>query len=195
MSIKEILRMVLVLTLVTGIWGGLLSLVKMATQDQIEYQRIKNVKAPALEKALTVEYTNDPVKERKKIRVGTDEAGNPIIRNVFIAKQNGRVVAVALEGYGSGYGGDMGVMVAIKPESNKVDGIAVTTHAETPGVGTKAMKSEAFMGQFSGKNISASFAPGGGIDAHSGATYTSEGIMQGVERATKIFSRNREKIL
>jgi electron transport complex protein RnfG len=194
-SVKEILRMVLVLTLVTGIWGGLLSLVKMATQDQIEYQRIKNVKAPALEKALSVEYTNDPVKERKKIKVGTDEAGNPIMRNVFIAKRNGRVVAVALEGYGSGYGGDMGVMVAIKPESNTVDGIAVTTHAETPGVGTKAMQSQSFMGQFSGKNLSANFAPGGGMDAVSGATYTSEGIMQGVERATSIFSRNRDKIL
>ena len=195
MSLKEILRMVLVLTLVTGIWGGLLSLVKLATQDQIEYQRIKNVKAPALKQAITVDYTNDPVKARKKIQVGTDEAGNPIVRNVFIAKQNNRVVAVALEGFGSGYGGDMGVMVAIKPDSKTVDGIAVTTHSETPGVGSKAMKSDAFMGQFSGKKISAGFAPGGGIDAVSGATYTSEGIMQGVEQATQIFSKYRNKIL
>ncbi|MCF8030768.1 MAG: FMN-binding protein [Desulfohalobiaceae bacterium] len=194
MSLKEFLRMVLILTLVTGIWGGLLSLVKIATQDQIEYQRIKNIKAPALEKAINVEYTNDPVKARKKIKVGTDESGNPIRRNVFIAKRKGRVVAVALEGYGTGYGGRLGVMVAIRPEKRIVDGIAVTIYSETPGVGTKAMKSESFMGQFSGKRISANFG-GNRIDAYSGATYTSEGIMEAVEKATQIFSQQREKIL
>jgi electron transport complex protein RnfG len=187
--------MVLILTLFTGVWGGLLSLVKIATEDQIEYQRIKNVKAPALEKAFSVEYTNDPVKERRQIVVGKDASGDPIKRNVFIAKKNGRIVSIAFEGYGSGYGGDMGVMVAIDPRESVVEGIAVTTHSETPGVGTDPMKDQSFMGQFSGKELSTTFGPGGRMDTYSGATYTSEGIMQGVQNAVGLYSRIKDKIL
>jgi electron transport complex protein RnfG len=187
--------MVLILTLFTGVWGGLLSLVKLATEDQIEYQRIKNVKAPALKKAFSEEYTNDPVKERREIVVGRDESGEPIKRNVFIAKRNGRIVSIAFEGYGSGYGGDLGVMVAIDPRENRVDGIAVTTHSETPGVGTDPMKDESFMGQFVGEELSTNFGPGGNMDTYSGATYTSHGIMGGVQNAVEIYSRIKDKVL
>ncbi|MEF8889167.1 MAG: FMN-binding protein [Desulfohalobiaceae bacterium] len=195
MSLREILHMVLILTLFTGVWGGLLSLVKIATEDQIEYQRIKNVKAPALEKVFSVEYTNDPVQERREIVVGRDGSGKPIKRNVFIAKNDGRIVSVAFEGYGSGYGGDMGVMVAIDPRESVVEGVAVTTHSETPGVGTDPMEDQSFMGQFSGKELSTNFGPGGRLDTYSGATYTSDGIMQGVQSAARIYSRIKDKIL
>ena len=196
MSLREILHMVLILTLFTGVWGGLLSLVKIATEDQIEYQRIKNVKAPALEKAFSgEEYTNDPVKERREIVVGRDQSGDPIKRNVFIAKKDGRIVSIAFEGYGSGYGGDLGVMVAIDPRESVVEGVAVTTHSETPGVGTDPMEDESFMGQFSGKELSTSFGPGGRMDTYSGATYTSDGIMQGVQNAVSLYSRIKDKIL
>lgn len=195
MSLREILHMVLILTLFTGVWGGLLSLVKIATEDQIEYQRIKNVKAPALEKAFSEEYTNDPVKERREIVVGRDASGDPIKRNVFIAKNDGQIVSVAFEGYGSGYGGDLGVMVAIDPREDMVEGVAVTTHSETPGVGTDPMKDKSFMGQFSGKELSTNFGPGGRMDTYSGATYTSTGIMEGVQSAVQLYSRIKDKIL
>jgi electron transport complex protein RnfG len=187
--------MVLVLTIVTGIWGGLLSLVKMATEDQIEYQRIKNIKAPALRKALTVDYTNDPVKDRKSVVIGKDQRGAPIERTVFLAKQNGELRAIALEAYGGGYEGDIGVMVAIELPDKKVGGIAVTTHSETPGVGTKAFNSEEFMGQFKNQPLSTNFAPGGGLDAVTSATYTAHGVMKAVQNAIDIFKSNQDEIL
>lgn len=195
MSLKEIFRMALVLTIVTGVWGALLSLVNIATKDQIEYQRIKNIKAPALKKALIVDYTNDPVKDRKKIIIGQDKQGNPIQRTIFLAKQNGKLVAVALEAYGTGYEGDVGVMLSINIDENKLGSISVTTHSETPGVGTKPINSQEFLGQFKNKSINKDFSPTGGvIDALTGATYTSNGIMKAVNNGVEIYKNHKNKI-
>jgi electron transport complex protein RnfG len=188
--------MVLVLTIVTGVWGCALSLVKIATQDQIEYQRIKNIKAPALKKALTVEYTNDPIKDRKNVVIGKDKRGKPIERTIFYAKKDKKIVAIALEGFGTGYDGDVGVMMSILIPEEKIGSIAVTTHTETPGVGTKAIDSQTFIGQFNGKSVDTNFSPGGGeIDAVTGATYTSHGIQKAIQKGVKIFKTNKAKIL
>jgi len=192
---KEILHMVIVLTVVCGVWGGALSIVKKFTAPQIEYQRIKNIKAPALRKALAVDYDNDPVKDRIKVVIGKDKRGKEIKKNIFLAKKGGKIVAVALEAYGAGYAGDVGVMVSINIPSETIGGIAITTHSETPGVGTKAIESEKFKGQFKGKPITVNFSPGSGkIDAVSGATYTSKGIMSAVQNAIDIYKKIKNKI-
>ena len=47
------------------------------------------------------------------------------------AKRN----TVAFESSGGGFGGDIGVIVAVNVETDEIVGIAVTTHTETPGVG------------------------------------------------------------
>lgn len=193
MTPREILRMVLVLMIVTGTWGGLLSLVKMATEDQIQYQRIKNIKAPALKKALTVEYDNDPIKERKTIVIGTDKKGKPIERPIFPAKQNGKIVAVGLEAYGVGYDGDVGVMLTIVVEEDKLGGIAVTTHTETPGVGTVVFDDEEFMNQFANSPLSRNFS--GNVDTVTGATYTANGVIRAVQNGVEIYKKHKSEIL
>ncbi len=189
MDFREIIKMVLVLMITTGFWGGALSLVKKATEKQIEYQRIKNIKAPAIKKVLTVKYDNDPVKDRIKVEVGKDKRGKPIYRYVFLAKRSGKLVAVAIEGFGTGYKDKIGVMVSILLPQEKIGGIAITTHSETPGVGTRAMTDE-FMGQFKKKPITVNFTPAGGvINAVSGATYTSNGIMMAVQNAVDVYKK------
>lgn len=195
MNAKEILRMVIVLTVVCGVWGGALSIVKKVTEPQIEYQRIKNIKAPALKKALVVDYDNDPVKDRIKVVVGKDKRGRDIVKNIFLAKKGGKIVAVALEAYGAGYAGNIGVMVSINLPSETIGGIAITTHSETPGVGTKATENKKFKDQFKNRLITTNFAPGSGtIDVVSGATYTSRGIMEAVQHAVDIYKKIKSKI-
>lgn len=188
--------MVLVLTIVTGIWGGLLSLVKIATEDQIQYQRIKNIKAPALKEALTVEYDNDPIKDRKTIVIGTDAKGKPIERAIFPAKQNGKIVAVGLEAYGGGYEGNIGVMLTILVEDDTLGSIAITTHTETPGVGTKAFNNPDFMGQFKNRSLNTNLSPGGGnVDAVTSATYTSHGVAKAVQNGIELYKKHKAEIL
>lgn len=195
MSLREIFKMIVVLTIVTGVCGAALSLVKLATEDQIEYQRIKNIKEPALKQVFT-NYDNDPVTDRKTIVVGKDDQGRPIEKTFFFAKKGGKVTAVALEAYGGGYGGDIGVMIAIKPKKDQVSGIAITTHAETKGVGTKAMNSPRFMNQFKDKSLETDFSPNGGnIDAVSGATMSSHGIQKAVQKGTKIYQKVESELL
>ena len=196
MTAREIFRMVLVLTIVTGVWGGLLSLVKMATEDQIQYQRIKNIKAPALLKALSVDYDNDPVKDRKTVVVGKDSKGKPVEKTIFLAKKNGQIQAVALESFGGGYEDDVGVMMSIIVDQDKLGGIAITTHSETPGVGTKAFQSQEFMNQFSGQPLNKNFGPKGGqIDAVTGATYTANGVMTAVQKGVEIYKQIKSSIV
>lgn len=196
MTAREIFRMVLVLTIVTGIWGGLLSLVKMATEDQIQYQRIKNIKAPALKKALTVDYDNDPVKDRRIVVVGQDSKGKPVEKTFFLAKKNGQIQAVALEAFGGGYEDDIGVMMSILVDQDQLGGIAITTHSETPGVGTKAFESTKFMDQFSNQPLTKNFGPRGGqVDAVTGATYTANGVMTAVQRGIEIYQQIKSKII
>lgn len=196
MTAREIFRMVLVLMIVTGTWGGLLSLVKIATEDQIQYQRIKNIKAPALKKALTVEYDNDPIKDRKTIVIGTDKKGKPIERAIFLAKQGNDVVAVGLEAYGGGYDGNVGVMLSILVDNDELGSIAVTTHTETPGVGTVVFSDAEFMGQFKNTPLSSNFSPqGGNIDAVTGATYTSNGVAKAVQKGVEIYKKHKSEIL
>ena len=196
MTLREILRMVLVLTLVTGIWGGLLSLVKMATEDQIQYQRIKNIKAPALRQALSVSYDNDPVKDRRTIVVGKDSTDQPVTKTFFYATQNGQIQAVALESFAAGYEDQVGVMLSIAVANDALDGIAITTHSETPGVGTKAFESRDFMSQFDGRPLSTNFSSqGGAVDAVSGATYTSNAVMNAVQKGVQTYKKFKSKIL
>jgi electron transport complex protein RnfG len=189
--------MIVVLTIVSSVCGGGLALVKMATAEQIEYQQIKNIKAPALKKILS-DYDNDPVKDRKKIIIGKDKKGKDIERTVFYAKKGGKVTAVALEAYGSGFGGDIGVMISIKEPEEVLGGIAATTHSETPSVGGVAMEDPDFRGQFANKSIDANFglsAAGGIVNAYSGATVSSTGVSKAVKNGMEIYKKFRSEIL
>jgi len=61
----EIVRMVVVLSVITGLAGFVLSGLKVWTTPIIEEQVLTNVQGPAL-KQLFLESTNDPIADRKK---------------------------------------------------------------------------------------------------------------------------------
>ncbi|MBU4420555.1 MAG: FMN-binding protein, partial [Proteobacteria bacterium] len=94
MTVRDIINMIVVLTVVSLVCGGGLAMVKMATAEQVEYQKIKNVKEPALKKILS-DYDNDPVSDRKTIITGKDSKGKDIKTTIFYAKKGGKLIAVA----------------------------------------------------------------------------------------------------
>jgi electron transport complex protein RnfG len=171
---RDIIRMVVVLTSIAAASGIALSAVYRITREPIEYQGIKFVKEPAVKKVLTG-YDNDPIADRKKIVVGTDERGRPREVTVFPAKRGGEVFAVAIEGRGKGYHGTIGVMVGIGKDGGLLD-IGITSHSETPGVGSKVTE-PSFTDQFRGLKGRVA------VDAISGATYSSRGVVMAVEQA------------
>ena len=173
---RTIIRMMVVLTLIGAASGLCLAAIHQVTAERIEYQLIKFVKEPAVKKVLTG-YDNDPILDRTKITVGTDERGNPIELVVFPAKKGGETFAVAIEGRGKGYHGTIGVMVGVSKDGEITD-IGITSHSETPGIGSRVTE-EAFTTRFKGRPVTGDIQ----VDGISGATYSSKGVMSAVNEA------------
>ncbi len=187
---REMIKMVVVLTLLSSLSGFLLAYAKVATAERIEQQELKFVKGPAIGKILT-EASNDPLTDRFKITDGDVE------RSFYVGILDG-ATAVAFEAKGKGgYGGDVGIMAAVKLDSDELVGVGVTTHSETAGLGSRAKDDPTFAAQFKGKSAIAPHlvsADGGEINALSGATITSRAVCNGATEAGKIYHRLKSRI-
>jgi electron transport complex protein RnfG len=185
--VREILRMVVVLTLIGAASGLTLAALHRVTEAPIEYQTIKFVKEPAVKKVLTG-YDNDPILDRTTLQVGTDAQGRPVTLVVFPAKKAGETFAVAVEGVAKGFGGPIGVMVGISREGEILD-IGITSHSETPGIGARVTE-PSYTDRYKGLPAT----EGVEVDAISGATYSSKGVMAAVNQAVGLVGAHREEL-
>jgi electron transport complex protein RnfG len=187
---REMIQMVVVLTVLSFVSGGLLAYVKDGTKDKIEFQQLTFVKGPAI-KAILKGATNDPITDRFKLKDGDVE------RSFFVGVFDGKPKIVAFESSGKGFGGELGLMVGVNLEDGKIAGVGVTTHSETPGVGSRAKTDPTFVAQFPGMPIEETFkvkADGGQVDALSGATVTSRGVSAALTEAGKIYEKLKPQI-
>jgi len=187
---RELIKMVVVLTVLASFSGGLLAAIRNNTMERIEYQQLTFVKGPAI-RAILEGCSNDPIVDRFKIAHGDTES------SFFVGVFNGEANTVALESAGGGFGGDVGIMVGVNVQEGKIIGVGVTTHSETPGVGSKAKTDPTFVNQFNGLPLSGTFAvktSGGQIDAISGATITSQGVCVAVTEAAKVYEALKPQI-
>jgi len=187
---REMIKMVVVLTVLSAFSGGLLAAIRDNTKDKIENQQLTFVKGPAI-KAIFKDASNNPIADRFKIKDGDVE------RSFFVGVIDGKAKGVALESYGKGYGGDVGFMVGIDTEANTILGAGVTTHAETPGMGARAKEDPSFVAQFKGVSIDKPIkvtSDGGGINALSGATITSRAVCYAATDVSAIYKRLKPQI-
>lgn len=188
---RDLLRLFLAVTIFSAVSGGLLSLVKSSTKARIEYQQLKFVKGPTL-KEIMKGCQNDPIVDRFKLKYGKKE------ETIFVGIFDGKPKAVALEAFGKGFHGDIGVMVGIDISADKLVGIGVTTHSETPGVGSRVKTDPTFRSQFKGIPVKTTVkvkADGGQIDAITGATISSRGVCNAVNNALAIYQKLKPEIL
>lgn len=184
---RDIIRMILVLGLLAACSGGLLAAVKSGTAEQIEVQQLKFVKGPAI-KAILEGSTNDPIQDRFKLMDGETE------RTFFVGQFENKPTAVAYEAFGKGYGGDIGIMVGVELKTDKLVGVGITTHSETPGLGARAKTDQGFKQSFEGLSINNPITVGE-IDAVSGATITSKGVCSGITDSAQFYQRLKPKIV
>ena len=188
---REMIRLLVVIAVFSAVSGGLLAAIQMGTKDRIEYQQLKFVKGPTIKQILEG-ASNDPLVDRFKLPDGKKE------RNFFVGVFDGKANIVALEAFGKGYGGDIGVIVAVNVENDEIVGVGVTTHSETPGVGSRAKTDPSLSDQFQGLPIKEPFkvkADGGQIDAISGATISSRGVCGAVVDSAEIYQRLKKDIV
>jgi electron transport complex protein RnfG len=186
---RDMIKMVVVIAVLASFSGGLLAGIRNSTRERIEYQQLVFVKGPAIRTILN-ECSNDPITDRFKIKDGDQE------RSIFVGVLNGEPQVIAFESSGKGFGGDIGVMIGVNLKDDKMLGVGVTTHSETPGLGSKATD-PAFGAKFKGlpaMDIIQVKTDGGQIDALTGATITSRGVCAAVTTAGDVYKRLKSQI-
>ena len=187
---RELIKMVIVLTILSAASGGLLAAIKNGTVEDIEYQQLKFLKAPAV-KEIFEGVENDPITDKIKIKDGEKEV--TFFPGVFGGEKN----SVCFETSGKGYGGDVSLMVGVNLENDTIVGVRVTTHSETPGLGARAKDSPDLVEQFSNLPIASTFnvkGSGGQIDALTGATITSAAVCSAATDAGKLYTKLKDQI-
>jgi len=187
---REMIKMIVVLTVLSSFSGGLLAAVRNKTIDRIEVQQLTFVKGPAIQ-AILEGASNDPIVDRFKLEYEGSEA------NFFVGVFNGEPTKIAFESAGKGFGGDIGLMVGVDINADTIIGVGVTTHSETPGVGSKAQTDPSFTKQFQDMDLMSTFqvkTDGGQIDVITGATITSRGVAIGVTQAGVLYKSLKPQI-
>ena len=187
---KEMIKMVVVLTILACASGGLLAQLEEVTKEPIAQQVLELVTAPVL-RTMFEGASNDPITDRCAIPDGDQE------RDVFVAAYDGEPTTVAFETSGKGYGGDVGLMVAIDVGEEKLVAVSVTTHTETPGLGANAKDDPSFAAQFAGLDLDEPIKvtdDGGGINAMSGATITSRAVCDAATEALDVYKNLKPQL-
>ena len=181
-------NMVLVLTLVAVIMGGILAYVNHLTEGPIKAQEqqaidngIKNVMCVnALQASAPIEVKQN------------DEKGKEIVFKIYQVKDaRGNDLGAAVESTTMGFGGDLRVLVGFNPEGT-ILGYTLLAHTETPGLGAKADKwfQKGEKGDIVGKNPSEPLIvskDGGQVDAITASTITSRAFLKAVNNAYNAY--------
>ena len=185
---SSLLNMVLVLTGVAVIMGGILAYVNYLTEGPINEQKEKAL-ADGIKKVLVcddlVVTQTDTVKQN-------DDKGKELTYVIYqTADAKGNELGVAVESTTGGFGGDLKVLVGFNPEGI-ILGYTLLEHAETPGLGSKADKwfQKGGKGDIIGKNPKEPLTvskDGGQVDAITASTITSRAFLLAINNAYKAY--------
>ena len=180
--------MVLALTGVAVIMGGILAYVNHLTEGPINAQKAKaladGIKTVMCVDNLTVNQTD------------TVQTKGPKGKDVtFIIYQTqdaqGKDLGAAVETIANGFGGELKLLVGFAPDG-KILGYTLLEHAETPGLGAKADKwfQKGEKGDIIGKSPAEPLAvskDGGQVDAITASTITSRAFLLAVNSAYNAY--------
>ena len=114
-----------------------------------------------------------------------------IIYNVVEAKRDGEAVGLIYTLKPRGFGGEMTMLAGVDFASQKITGIRVLSHAETPGLGDRTAQpgfAERFAGKTAARELSAVGAATSAEDevqGVTGATVSTEAVAAGVNAAIR----------
>lgn len=195
---NESARMIVVLTVIAMVSGGLLAAVYDWTSGVIAENQLKEMESAVfavLPGAVRIELLDrgpaELVEDDPKASKETKQAAN----QVFVGyNEQGAPVGYAFVGEGNGYGGIIRIMVGVSEAEGKILNLTVLSHSETPGLGSR-IEDAGFRNQFVGKTLSDPIAVGRDINALSGATISSravtEAVRRGLEQASAVYERSR----
>ncbi|GAO37627.1 electron transporter RnfG [Sulfuricella sp. T08] len=121
---------------------------------------------------------------------------------VYRARKEGKVTGVAYEIFGSGYAGEMKLMMGVDAQG-KILGVRVLAHKETPGLGDKIeVKKGDWILRFTDLSLGNPLPDkwkvkkdGGQFDQFAGATITPRGVVDAIHKGLELFSANKAKMM
>jgi len=184
---SSLTNMVLVLTGVAVIMGGILAFVNHLTEGPIKEQKAKiladGIKSVMGVSDLTISKT-DTVRQTV--------SGKELTYVIYQAQDaDKKDLGAAVESVTGGFGGDLKVLVGFDPEG-KILGYTLLEHAETPGLGAKADKwfQKGEKGDIIGKTPAEPLTvskDGGKVDAITASTITSRAFLLAVNNAYNAY--------
>lgn len=189
---SSLLNMVVVLTLVSVITGGLLAAVNSVTEGPIKEQKEK-----ALADGIKAVVGREDIKvtDDVTIKSSVDGKEREYIAHC-VADEKGEPVGVAIESASQGFSGDVKILVGFD-NAGVIKGYTILEHAETPGLGARAVdwfqkgQKGDIIGQEPGKGKLTVSKDGGQIDAITAATITSRAFLKAVNNAYEVY-KNRD---
>ena len=185
---SSLTNMVLVLTLVAVIMGGILAFVNHLTEGPINLQKEK-----ALADGIKTVMVSDNITVAQPVEVKQNDAkGKEMVFTIYQVKDaQGNDLGAAVESTTGGFGGDLKVLVGFDPEG-KILGYTLLEQAETPGLGAKADKwfQKGEKGDIIGKDPKEPLTvskDGGQVDAITASTITSRAFLLAVNNAYKAY--------
>ena len=116
-------RMIVVLTLIVTVSGGVLSSWDSYTAPKIQHHRLVELRAAIADVLPKHDHYDELTLPAQTLYVGRRVAGEP--------------VGIAFIARGSGFQGVISIMVGVEMDFTRITGIKVLEQIETPGLGTK----------------------------------------------------------
>ena len=185
---SSLLNMVLVLTGVAVIMGGILAYMNHLTEGPINEQKVK-----ALNDGIKVVMCNETAEMVKVDTVIKNDAKGKELTYIIYQIQNAQKqdLGAAVVSTTSGFGGDLKVLVGFDSEG-KILGYTLLEHTETPGLGAKADKwfQKGQKGDIIGKSPAVPLTvkkDDGQIDAITASTITSRAFLLAINNAYNAY--------
>ena len=187
---SSLLNMVLVLTGVAVVMGGILAYMNHLTEGPINEQKVK-----ALNDGIKVVMCNETAEMVKVDTVVKNDVKGKGLTYIIYQIQNAQKqdLGTAVVSTTGGFGGDLKVLVGFNPEG-KILGYTLLEHAETPGLGAKADKwfQKGEKGDIIGKSPAEPLTvskDGGQIDAITASTITSRAFLLAINNAYNAYNK------
>jgi len=193
-------RMIVVLTVITTLVGGLLAGWDSFTSPKIEQHRLERIRA-------AVEEVLPPHDQYEKVEIGG--------MSFYVGKSSAdETVGIAFQAVGTGFQGEISMMVGVDASFAQITGVEILSQVETPGLGTKIVTDPTnkqnpdwFTDQFKDLKAVAEITaiknqePSGSteVQAITGATISSKAVVDilntTLEKAKDVYQSQKEQVL
>ncbi|SES75190.1 electron transport complex protein RnfG [Natronincola peptidivorans] len=181
---REIIKLGLILLIITSVAGLILGITNDITQEIIQER--------ALEETREALVTLLPEAEEFDIIEEAELLDRRFIQEIYSGSKNGEIVGYTIKVNPQGYDGRIEMLVGISSEGT-ITGVKIGDHTETPGLGSK-IADASYIDQFVDRGTEEEFISTLGgetgeqyIEAISGATVSSDAVVDGVNSARSLF--------